>query len=214
MKTKVSMSVCVFALGLFLARPASADVMTYTGLGLHDTVQIHATGHEADGQTVYAGQYVFTYKGTNYAAWCVDIDQYSGTTQVTEANYTVLRNSSAAAYLYETYANSVTTSTEAAALAASIWEVITEPQGGSFNIYSGSFYITDNAAAAGRAATMLASIPAGYTPQGTLVVLHSPDKQDMLIGYEYGGPVPEPATISLLLGGLVLSVARSRRRRS
>jgi hypothetical protein len=213
MKTKEWMTVCVSVLTLFLARPASADVMTYTGLGLYDTVQMHAPGHVADGQTVYAGQYMFSYQGATYAAWCVDIDQYSGTTQVTQESYTVLRNSSAAAYLYETYADSVSTGTEAAALAASIWEVITEPQGGPFNIYSGGFYISNNSAAAGRAAAMLASIPAGYTPQGTLVVLHSADKQDMLIGYEYGGPVPEPATIVLLLGGLVLSAARHRRRR-
>jgi hypothetical protein len=213
MKRSEWISVCGVALALFLASPARADMMTYNGVGLNAIVQIHAPGHLADGMTVYAGQYLVSFEGANYAAWCVDIDQYSGNMPATEESYTVLRNSSAVAYLYDTYANSLGGGTDAAALGASIWEVITEPQGGPFNINSGSFSISENAAVASRAAAMLASIPGSYEPQEDLVVLHSDTMQDMLIGIPTGSPAPEPLTLALLIGGAALGLVRRLGRR-
>jgi hypothetical protein len=213
MSKYLCLCVCAAALTLFLARPASADVMTYNGPGLSAFVQIHAPGHPGDGEILYAGQYKVTYQGDNYNAWCVDFGQNSGTMSATEESYTVLPNSSAVAFLFETYAGSLTSGTEAAALGTSIWEVITEPPGGPYNIGSGSFSISGNTAVANRAAVMLASIPASYTPLGELVVLHSATLQDMLIGRAQSEPpTPEPATIALLVGGAALGLARRRSR--
>ena len=183
--------------------------MTYNGVGLADTVKVHAPGHLADGMTAEAGQYLITYKGAQYAAWCVDIDAYAGNASVTERNYTVLHNAYAVAYLYDTYAGGLTGDTDAAALGVSIWEVLTESAGGPFNIYSGDFWITNNSAVASRAASMLASIPGSYTAHGDLMVLYSDSKQDMLIGNLY--QVPEPGVMVLLAAGGVLAAARRKR---
>jgi len=218
MNKKTCICVCAAALAAVLARPAGADVMTYKGVGLSAPVQIHAPGHPADGEIVYAGQYKVSYQGGDYAAWCVDIDQFSGTAQVTQEDYTALPNSSAVAYLFDTYSNSLTGSTDAAALGVSIWEALTEAEGGPFNIGSGSFYISGNSAVASRASSMLASIPAGfYVPQEQLVVLHSDTLQDMLIGLSVGGgnlPMPEPATIALLVVGAAMGLSRRGARRT
>jgi hypothetical protein len=212
MTSRRHISLGLAALALFLFTPlARADTMTFDGIGLADTVKVHAPGHLADGMTTEAGQYLYTYKGTQYAAWCVDLDAYAATTAVTEESYTVLPNAYAVAYLYETYAGGLTSDTDAAALGVSIWEVITEPNnGGPFNVNSGSFWISDNTAVASRAAAMLATIPGSYTPHGILTVLHSDSKQDMLIGGIH--QAPEPGTLVLLAVGGVLTAARRRRR--
>jgi hypothetical protein len=212
MKTSKWYSACAAALVLLLVQSARADTMTYNGVGLNSVVRIHAPGHVADGEDVYAGQYRITYDGNNYNAWCVDIDQYSGTASVTVQSYTVLPNAGAVAYLYDTYADGVTTGTEAAALAASIWEVITEAPGGPFSITGGSFYISGNSAVANRAAAMLATIPGSYEPREDLIVLHSDTKQDMLIARDVGTEVPEPATMALLISGGALGLVRRRTR--
>jgi len=210
MTNRRCLALAIAALAFLLAPPALADTMTFTGVGLHDTVKIHAPGHMADDLTVTAGQYLVTYKSNDYVAWCVDLDAYAGSSSVTEQNYTVLRNAYAVAYLFETYAGSLSNNTDAAALGASIWEVITEPAGGPFNISSGSFRLSNNSDVSARAASMLASIPGSYTPLGGLTVLHSDSKQDMLIGNVH--QVPEPGTLALLAAGGALVVVRRRRR--
>ena len=212
MTSRRHISLGLAALALLLFTPlARADTMTFDSIGLADTVKVHAPGHLADGLTTEAGQYLITYKGNQYAAWCVDIDAYASTTSVTEQSYTVLPNAYAVAYLYETYAGGLTNDTDAAALGVSIWEVITESVGGPFNIHSGSFWITNNGDVASRAASMLATIPGSYTPQGALTVLHSECKQDMLIGNGLH-QAPEPGTLVLLAAGGALAAARRRRR--
>jgi len=204
------MGLCALCAALGLATPAQADVMTYLGTGLNQAVTLHAPGHLANGQVVHAGQYRISYQGETYTSWCVDLDQYTGTVSVTERSYLTLQNPSAVAYLFETYADSSMTSTEAAALAVSFWEVLTEPVGGPFSASSGNFWVTNNSAVAARAATMLASIPSSYTPTEDLVVLYSSTKQDMLIGRP-GSGAPEPATLALVAGGAIALLGRKCR---
>jgi hypothetical protein len=218
MTTRVRSILSLALLALLLSPSARADVMTYCGEGLCDDVQIRSPGHMADGLTTLAGQMMLSYKGAEYAGWCVDIDQYAGTSSVTEESYTVLANHNALAYLMDTYADSLASDLDAAALAACIWEVVNEPEGGAFNINGGHFSIRNNSAVTSRAAAWLASIPAGYSSQTNYIILHSTTAQDMLIeGPGIGGAhvdTPEPGTLVLLIAGGVMALARRGARRT
>jgi hypothetical protein len=198
---------------LCLAPSARADLMTYYGVGLCETVTVHAPGYLTDNVTVEAGQLLISYQGAYHVGWCVDLDQYSLDAEATEESYAVLPNHVALAYLFDTYADSVACDLDAAALGVAIWEVITESEGGTFNVYSGNFSITGNPEVAERAMTLLASIPSDYSPQQELIVLHSDSAQDMLIA-PGGGlfPAPEPGSLALAAAGAIV-LARRRRRR-
>jgi len=185
--------------------------MTYNGMGLKDTVKVHAPGHLADNLTVHAGQLHVTYLGEDYDAFCVDIDQYVGTSEVDEWTvYDLPQNGDLIAFLFETYADGVATGVEAAALQVAIWEVLSETDDSFFDLTSGNFQILNNAPVVALATTYLATVPGSYTPIIEPVVLHSETKQDVIIS---GGQVPEPASLSVLSLGAVLSLIRRRRRR-
>ncbi len=194
---------------------ASADMMTFTGTVLTESVEFHCQGLLADGMTVHAGLYGIEYKDRDYNAFCVDADHYAGTSSVIEQDVDVLHNGDLVAYLYERYIASATTSEAAAALGVALWEVLYEDDGSAFNASSGTFYITNNsnvAAAANVMLTgMLTDMPANYQPVMDLTVLHSACKQDMLIGGLTA--VPEPTTLALILLGAPLMLNASRRRR-
>lgn len=181
---------------------SSADIMTFNGTGMNVVMTLHAPGHLTDGQNLYTGQLLINYKGHDFATYCVDIDHYAATTPVVEANIRLMfPHGDKVAYLYETYAKTINNPESAAALQAAIWEAAFETSG-TYNVNSGSVYLTGDSNVLGQATTFLASLPASYTPHGT-IVLDSANNQDML--------VPEPATMSLLaLGGVAL--LRRRRR--
>jgi hypothetical protein len=205
-------TVLAVALSLCLTTSiASADMMTFTGTVLTESVKFHCNGLLADGLTVHAGLYGIEYQGREFGAFCVDADQYAGTSGVTEQDVDVLHNGSLVAYLYETFIGSATTARQAAALGVALWEVLYENDGDAFNASSGKFYITNNSDVAAAANVMLTGMPANYRSVMDLTVLHSDSKQDMLIGGLTA--VPEPTTVALLLLGAPLMLRASRRRR-
>ena len=201
-----SLTVCVAVLALCLAGSvASADMMTFDGTGLHETVKVHAHGTLADGKRIDVGQLLVTYQDIDYEAYCVDINHYVASCWMTERGVDSLNNGDMVAFLFETYSADVTTGLEAAALGVSIWEVINETAS-TFDITDGYFSISHNADVTTAANNLLASLPGSYASQWDLTVLHNRCKQDMLIGV-----VPEPATLTLIgLGGLGLLLRRRR----
>lgn len=207
MKCKTLIIVAV--LGTFLtASIASADIVTYNGMGLKNNVKIHASGTLADGMTVGTGQLDVTYQGDDYMGYCVDIDHYVGSGEVEEWGVSDLNNGDMVAFLFETYSDGIVTGQAAAALQVAIWEVINETEG-SFDAGSGYFSISNNADVLVAANVLLAALPSTYPSQWDLTVLHSDCKQDILIGVN---PVPEPATLALLgIGGIGMLLRRKQK---
>ena len=213
MSDKKSIATICMSILVTLAANASADYMTYEGMGYKSNVTVYAPNTIVHGKTVPAGEHLINYQGQDYIAWCVDINNWAGSGDVVEQDaMTALRNAHLVAYLYETYVPTVNSNTSAAALSLAIWEVINETQHDwhnrpIFNITGGNFKITSAPSSVlDQAQAMLNSMPISYTPTTNLVVLHQTNGQDLLISQ-----VPEVSTLSLLsLGaGLVL-----RRRRS
>ena len=211
MKRTYLIAALVALAALLSASVARADFMTFLGKGRTSVVRIHAPGFVSDGCRVYAGEYRVRFRDVDYLAYCVDIDAWAGSSEVTIQGPDTLRNGDKVAYLFETYAPQVSNGVEAAGLGVAIWEVLYETSGNAFDPLHGYFRISSNPAVAGVAAALLATLPDQYSPDPYTVVLVSPCKQDMLI---FGGPsVPEPAALSLIAVGAAGVLFRGRRRR-
>jgi len=192
---------------LTLAAASPADVMTYHGVGLNQSVGLHAPGRNVNTK---AGQMQITYKDVDYDSYCVDIYVYAGSSEVVEKPISVLNNWEQIAYLFENEAPNVSTNLEAASLQVAFWELLYEDGGNPWDAGSGDLYITGNADAVSGANALLAGVPSSYAPTYVNLVLDSPCKQDMLIPTDT--PVPEPASMVVLAGGAALVVVRRRRR--
>jgi len=184
-----------------LTCPASADFMYYHGTGLAAILKVKAPGTLLDNQAVNAGQMLVSYGGKDYAAYCLDINHWVSSCEVTPLPISSLHNGYAVAYLFETYAGSVATGTDAAALQSALWEVLFETDP-AFSVTGGYFRIDGNAPVMAAANSLLATLPPSYTPTTDLVVLHCEDYQDVL--------VPEPASLAVFTA---LGVPLLRRRR-
>jgi hypothetical protein len=206
-KTKNALTLLALsALATLLCAPAQADFMNYNGMGLSEVVRLHAAGTLANNLSVYAGQNRLTFAGNDVLGYCVDINQYSGSGNVTVDSVASLPHGNDIAYLLNTYAPAVATNHDAAVLAVAIWEVLSETSS-TFSATSGYFSISDNASVAADANTMLAAIPANYQPSVWPAVLHSDSIQDMAI-LTYA---PEPASLALLaVGGLAMMRKKGR----
>ncbi|NLW86440.1 MAG: hypothetical protein GXY38_06165 [Planctomycetes bacterium] len=120
--------ICAFALTA-VALDASACFMTYEGMDYKATVTVYAPGSAISGRTVYAGRHLIEYQDADLTAWCVDIDHWSGSSEVTERDaVSFLRNGQLVAYLFETFSPTIDSNYSAAALGVAIWEVINETQ--------------------------------------------------------------------------------------
>ena len=197
---------------LALSAAAHADIMTYEGLGLTAKATIHAPGSFVDGHTIPLGQYLLTYGNKPYTGYCVDVYQFVGDMEATELGLDTLNRPGAfigeqVAWLYDSYAASVSDGTSAAGLAAAIWELIFETAGNDPDPAAGDFYISGNDAVVDDAADKQADLPERYETGTEFVILHSDTKQDMLVA-----GVPEPAALILLAIGGTIQLVRRRRR--
>lgn len=187
----------------FAASSAQAGIVQYTGLGFNSQVQIIHNGNTMD---VKAGQINITIDGSPFSSFCVDLD-HSIKSDWIASNQPVasITGGVAAAYLYDTFKNTVNTNVKGAALQIAIWEVVDDFDA-SLGLGAGDFKFTAAGDIMNQANAYLAALPAdlsGYTT--TSYVLKSgwdPRSQNLI--------VPEPGTIIALLLGLPLFVARRR----
>lgn len=204
-KVKITLMVTVCACAA-ITTPVLGSYMTYNGLGLSSQVQVHASGLLADNLMVPAGQLKVNYENEDYLAYCVDLNDYAASTDVTEKDMSFINNGDMVAWLFETYADGVTTGTQAAALSVAIWEVIYETDP-IFNAGTGFFWISENQAVRDGANALLAtlgSMPSSYTPSNGMMVLHGEEVQDVV--------VPEPTSLGLLCVGGACFLRKRRRR--
>ncbi|HUT58328.1 MAG TPA: hypothetical protein VNA25_10815 [Phycisphaerae bacterium] len=208
--------VALVALVVLAAAPASfadpiTELMEFEGVGLRLPLQITYSPLGFDRDMTTAGQMRLEYKGDDYLGYCVDLAQYAGDAMVEQRSPLSMPRGDMAAYLFETYASSVSKNKDAAALQAAIWEVLNEDPDNGWNIDSGQFSVHNNNSVKAAAQVLLDSLPDSYTPAGTTTVLYSPTKQDMMISLP-AGAVPEPCAMVLMLAGGVVTFMRSRRR--
>jgi len=177
--------------------------MDYDGLGTYKTrVRVHYAPAPYDGQKIWAGQLRVNYHEDSYVGYCVDMFQAAGDDGVMELSPLDVPGGDMAAYLFETYADSVGSGREAGGLQSAIWEVLYEDPANGYDAARGTFSIGNNSGAVSAANTMLASLPASHIPLPSTVILRSDRKQDLMISDD--SQVPEPGALALLaLGGLV-----------
>ena len=197
----------------------SADYMSHNGMGYNSTIKIHSPGTPANGNSINAGQNDLNYAGTDSYGYSVSLDESVGSGEATVLSYSSLNNAHLVAYLYETYSTAVSNGTEAAALQAAIWEVIYE-KSKNFDLSDGNFSISNNNDVLATANILLENLPDSYKAVTNLLVLHSEDHQDMLIDTNYPSgpvdgpltPIPEPMTLTMLIGGGVVVLLGKRHR--
>jgi len=215
MFTKRSLIVIAVLSTALIIPIAQADMMHYNGQIRTKSVDVRARNSLVGRNfRTSAGQVKLRYQDVDYLGHCVDVFDYSGSAEVTEASYTTLRNGDEIAYLFETNSPGITSREQAAGLQVAIWELLYENNTTlDFNLDSGNFKITNNNViddANGMLDYMRANMPDNYLPTLDLLVLRTPCKQDMLIGRNTP-VIPEPATVTLLAIGGLLILKRRRR---
>lgn len=207
-------SLALLAGTLVLAGAASADSLFVTGFVANEShfVLTTFTGG-TPGTNTQAGPMAATLNGTlNFNAYCVD----SAHSPVIGSTYNVnlvalpdagLTNSARISYLYQTFAGSVTTADQGAALQLAIWDVMVDNGDG---LGAGSFRASSTTNVMSQAATDL-SQSASHAGTATwyqgLPRGGSGQPQD-LIGTT---PVPEPTTILSLGAAAILAIRRKKR---
>lgn len=204
--TKLNTTIFMVAVCACIAIPSPVlgSYMTYNGLGLNSQVRIHASGLLADDLKTAAGQLKVTYENTDYLAYCVDLDHYAGSAEVSLEDINTINNGDLVAWLYDAYAQSVINGIDAAALGVAIWEVLYETDA-TFDAGDGYFSITDNQDVLDQANILLGSVPSSYTPSNGWMLLQGDTVQGVVI--------PEPTTLGLLgVGAAGFLVKRHRRK--
>lgn len=180
---------------LLVSNSAWAENEHFNGMGLNRTVEFKYLG---DTISTTTGQLLITRDGGPVeAAYCVDLDHGLKTDWVANVGSPAgLNGGPQIAYLFDTYAGSVTTNNQAAGLQLAIWEVLTDWDVG-VNLGAGDFRVNSGQPGYSEAVTYLTGLPANYNDFPPPVVLFSkynPRSQDLI--------VPEPATLALLALGL------------
>lgn len=196
--------IAIVALGLaVIASPALAEQISFNGMGLYESVSYKLDGSS---KTTKAGQLLVDFGGEDYAAYCVDLrhaikNDWSADFEPVSS----FSGGKAAAFLYDTFATTVTTNIQAAALQVAIWEVVEDWS--TINLFGGDFKFTKSSAVTNLAQSFLNALPGDLSNYVTTSFIlesgNSPRSQNLI--------VPEPATVAALLLGLPI-LLRGRRK--
>lgn len=213
------------------AASASTFNTTYSPTGLYgpsnlkQSVNIHTTDSGYDGWAS-AGMYHMVGDGGvgEFLSFCVDLKQFLHDPATYTDTPTLLTSDirSNIGKLFTsvmgngTMGDVINTGLKAAGFQVALWEIVSDT-GTGFDLTTGVFSVSGNAAAKQQAETYLSGVTPTALDNGYAVTyLFSPDHQDVVTGTPNGGgttPVPLPASGLLLafgLGGLF----SARRRKS
>jgi len=202
-KKSLITAVCAMTVAIIASEVGAAQV-TFHGFGYKKKVNFV---HNGSMMGVRAGQFLIDIDGVDAVAYCVDLDhRLKSVWEADIAPVGIINGGLAAAYLYDHFADTVSSNVEAAALQVSLWEVV-DDYGSGLDLWSGAFQMIGPGDVATQAETYLSAIPgdlSGYvTPSYILDSGDCPRSQDLI--------VPEPATLALIGLGCIPVVRRKRR---
>ena len=189
---------------LALSSQVMADPISFNGTGLASAVTVR---HDGSNMSVLAGEILVTFNSVPLTAYCVDLDHWiKNSWDATVAPVTYVDGGLAAAYLYDHFAGTVTTNTQAAGLQIAIWEVV-DDFGAARDLAAGSFRYNGGGVIGTAAQNFLNALPADVSGYATTAyVLKSgncPRSQNLI--------VPEPAALTLLITALPMVLLGRRR---
>lgn len=222
-KVKVSAAAVAVALAAATSAQASTINVTYQPDGvfgadnLYQNVNVSTAGPGVDG-SVSAGMFHLTADNElgDFFAFCVDLVDYLNNPQQMEYQPSLYSASVqseldllfSAALGGDTMESVIDTSVESAGLQVAIWEVTNEGGGGTYDLTSGNFSVSGNAAVQAQAQSYLDAMSGATAGLYNMTFMYSADHQDLVTV----APVPLPAS-GLLIGAGLAGLAAVRRRR-
>jgi len=219
---------CILGAGLAWAPGAHADPLEATGFAVgSEPITFTSPGFVlGSGSTVNAGAFNLN-PPAGVTAYCIDIfhtlsfgtlySDYTATSLAADAGLTAARKAEIAQLFHGFYSASLTSATNSAAFQLALWEIAFESTSTSLEVdgassNKGSTYATGpdgSGSVIAIADSWLAGLGSFSTDLNGLTTYRSSGGHQGLIGYH---PVPEPATLVMLVAGLGLLVFVARRR--
>ncbi len=202
-KISLIASVCALTIAIIAGQVDAAQI-TFNGFGYERMVSFE---HNGSTMEVRAGEFLIDVDGTDEIAYCVDLDhRLKPEWEADFASVGMINGGLAVAYLYDHFADTISSNVEAAGLQVAICKVV-DDYGSGLDLWSGAFRMTGPGGVADMAENYLSTLPddlSGYVTSSYILDSgDSPRSQNLI--------VPEPATLALIGLGCIPVVWRKRR---